>query len=103
MSLHDDLARWEAGSLPRENLLAAHAAPDKNLDKNQDKNVGPNTDKNAIERNLAEILDMHERLTELGNEPVLYRESEWDKLREKLPDRLPQPRVFGGGAGSPVR
>lgn len=100
MSLDDDLARWEAGSLSRDDLFAAHTS-DKNLaepwDKNLAKNLQPNIDKNAIERNLAGVLDLHERLTELGTAPVPYYESEWDELREKLPDRLPQRRVFGGG------
>jgi len=70
MSLDDDLTRWEAGSLSREDLLAAYPSSDKNL---------------------AGVLDLHERLTELGNAPVPYHESEWNKLREKLPDRPPPP------------
>src|SRR6185503_16187707 len=46
---------------------------------------------------LAKILDLHERLADLGSEPMPYHESDWEQLRDSLPDRLPQRRVFGGG------
>ena len=103
MSLDDDLARWEAGYLSREELIASYASSERNLaepfEKNLDKNLERNLDKN-LERNLTspdvapelalvKMLDLHERLVDIGSEPVLYRESDWEQLRDSLPDRLP--------------
>ena len=51
----------------------------------------------ASELALVKILDLHERLVEIGSEPVPYHESDWDQLRDSLPDRLPTRRVFGAG------
>ena len=50
MSLDDDLARWEAGYLSREELIASYASNERNLaepfEKNLDKNLERNLDKN---------------------------------------------------------
>jgi hypothetical protein len=106
MSLQDDLARWEAGYLSREELIASYASSERNLaepfEKNLEKNLERNLEKNLVpdvtdEPALAKILDLHERLLVIGNEPVPYHESDWEQLRDSLPDRLPTRRVFGTG------
>ncbi len=110
MSLQDDLARWEAGYLSREELIASYAANErnlaepfeKNLERNLEKNLDKNVDKNLLpgvapELALVKMLDLHERLVDIGSEPVPYHESDWDQLRDSLPDRLPTRRVFGAG------
>jgi hypothetical protein len=94
MSLDDDLARWEAGYLSREELIASYASNEKNLaepfEKNLERNLVP-------ELALVKMLDLHERLVDIGGEPVPYHESDWEQLRDSLPDRLPTRRVFGTG------
>jgi hypothetical protein len=97
MSLHEDFANWEAGHLSREELIASYASSDKNGAEPWEKNLEKNVNKNAVERTLTQMLDLHERLTDLGNEPVPYHESDWVQLRESLPDRIQHRRVFGGG------
>ena len=98
MSLEDDLARWEAGYLSREALIASYASNEKNraepLEKNLDKNLVPGGDP---ESTIVDVIDLHERLIDIGSEPVLYLESDWAELRDSLPDKLPRRRVFGGG------
>ena len=52
MSLDDDLARWEAGYLSREELIASYASSDGTRSRaDLDKNLERNLDKN-LERNL---------------------------------------------------
>ena len=46
---------------------------------------------------LAEMLDLHEQLSAIGEEPVPYHESDWEQLKAGLPDRITQRRVFGTG------
>ena len=62
-----------------------------------EKTLERNVDKNAVERTLTQVLDLHERLVVLGSEPVPYKESDWVELRDSLPDRIQHRRVFGGG------
>ena len=114
MSLDDDLARWEAGYLSREELIASYASNernlaeplernlDKNLERNLEKNLERNLDKNLVpdvvpELALVKMLELHEQLVDIGSEPVPYHESDWEQLRDSLPDRLPTRRVFGTG------
>jgi hypothetical protein len=97
VSLHEDLARWEAGYLSREELIASYLSSDTNEAGPWEKTLEKNVDKNAVERTLTQVLDLHERLTDLGNEPVPYQESDWVDLRDSLPDRIQHRRVFGGG------
>ena len=51
MSLDDDLARWEAGYLSREELIASYASNEKNLAEPFEKNLDKNLEK-KLERNL---------------------------------------------------
>ncbi|MGZ5300150.1 MAG: hypothetical protein ACXWDU_10820, partial [Actinomycetota bacterium] len=67
MTFFDDLARWESGDLSRDGLLARHPANDAS--------------------DMAMILDLHERLSMMTVEPVPYRDSEWERLRNALPER----------------
>jgi len=102
MSLDDDLARWEAGYLSREELIASYASSERNLAEPFEKNLERNLERNLVpdvtdEPALAKILDLHERLLVIGSEPVPYHESDWEQLRDSLPDRLPTRRVFGTG------
>ena len=87
MSLLDDLGLWEAGELSRDELLERIASSDKNLDRNF------GTRSPVREQDVPSLLDLHERLTEIAAEPlVAYHESDWDRLRDDLPDRLPRLR-----------
>ncbi len=103
MSLDDDLARWEAGYLSREELIASYASNEKNLAEPFEKNLSATSRRTstpdvAPELALVKMLDLHERLVDIGSEPVPYHESDWEQLRDSLPDRLPTRRVFGTGA-----
>ena len=46
---------------------------------------------------LAAMLDLHEQLSTIGEEPVPYHESDWEQLKASLPDRITQRRMFGTG------
>ena len=73
MSLQDDLARWEAGYLSREALIASYASNDRNLSPRRTlsatsrrtwtrtlmRTCSPTV---ASELALVKILDLHERL-----------------------------------------
>jgi hypothetical protein len=80
MKLLEDLCRWEAGDLPREDVLARHGAHDE-------------LQVEGIASDLGALLDLHERLSAIGSEPVWYRDVDWQRLRTQLPDRLPRKRA----------
>src|SRR5258708_1543660 len=81
MSVLEELARWEAGFLSREELLASYASRDKSEAGPWETTLEKDMDRSAVERSLTPMLDLHERLTAIGNEPVAYHESDWDELR----------------------
>ena len=105
MSLDDDLARWEAGYLSREELIASYASSEKNLAEpsrrlREEPRAQPREEPGKIlteprlpdvapELALVKMLDLHEQLVDIGSEPVPYHESDWEQLRDSLPDRLP--------------
>ncbi len=122
MSLQDDLVRWEAGDLSREDLLASCVSAERNLaepwernldkksraepeqepraeppTRNLERNLEPAVDEAAMQVALAAMLDLHEQLSAIGEEPVPYHESDWEQLKASLPDRITQRRMFGTG------
>ena len=99
MTLLDDLAQWESGELSRAELLVRNATADKNLAPEG----GGSTDKNlgiaSSAADLEAILELHERLTAIGSEPVPYKASDWERVRAGLPDRITRKRSARRAAG----